>query len=236
MALSLVELEAARMCPRIHVYSPADRTALERLGIKATAIGLMPERFSIMPRPVDRNHRDPVGPRLLIIGNQDVAHVRAGTEQFLKAVSGSKELLNQIGGKILIAGVGATRPSASVFQEDFVVYREWLPDLDAAFKAVDLVIIPDVSGSGPRNRTLQVLQAGVPVAGFADAFEGLPDLLGGSRIKFADEGDIVPVLTNFFLDYSASSGGADDEATQSLVFEDLRRKQTLAWREFLEIG
>jgi glycosyltransferase involved in cell wall biosynthesis len=50
----------------------------------------------------------------------------------------------------------------------------WLDDVDATLRSADVVVLPDASGTGLKNRTLHAMACQVPVIGSAYAFEGIP--------------------------------------------------------------
>lgn len=231
-AFRMLERRAGRFDCELHVYSAEDRAALSLLGIAAKEIGLMPAPTVAMGAQEDvaEGRETPI----TILGNQAVPHVRAGTVRVLEALSGIVDLLLRSGEKVHVLGCGAERPNLSCFEEEWVTYTRWLPNLEAALHRTALVVVPDTSGSGPRNRTLQALQAGAAVAGFPDAFEGLPSDVPGKRIVFQTDQAIVPAITEFFdknLRRSPRQRPRDHPA-----FVQLRKMRVEEWCHFLQLS
>jgi|GEM_PF-2400169 glycosyltransferase involved in cell wall biosynthesis len=59
-----------------------------------------------------------------------------------------------------------------------VRFLSWVEDLHAAFADSDFVIVPDLVGTGIKNRVIQAMAARRPVVGTPIAFEGIPVLNG----------------------------------------------------------
>jgi glycosyltransferase involved in cell wall biosynthesis len=64
-------------------------------------------------------------------------------------------------------------------------FLTWVDDVESVLRQASVVVLPDQSGSGMKNRTLSAMACGVPVVGSHFAFEGF-DVLDGDHCFVRD--------------------------------------------------
>ncbi|MDH6463139.1 glycosyltransferase involved in cell wall biosynthesis [Micromonospora sp. A200] len=167
-----IELRLARLGVPLHVVSEDDagylRRALRTAGVFAIPV-IVPtdEIAAVDDHPIPRDATR----RILVFADLRHDHVRLGYEEFMRALAVSdlpKGIQIDILGRVPeIEGLGGTDLGLPIN------YIEWVDDYRVALRQADLVVLPDRTGTGLKNRTVQALAMGRAVAGTRAAFEGI---------------------------------------------------------------
>ncbi len=111
--------------------------------------------------------------RVLLWGNIALGPVREGMRRLV-----SSRVWGEAAGKLDVWCLG--RAKESVFRAHFPVigrnvgYVDIAEDLPAFLSTFNAVVIPDLEGRGQKQRAFEALRLGLCVAGFPEAFRGLP--------------------------------------------------------------
>jgi hypothetical protein len=154
----------------VHVVSEKDAHELQKLDarIRTTVI---PIAAQVPPasRLAPRNERA----LRMIWGNLGSPVILAGVRQLLTTASGA------LRGWTLLGRVPADEASRLLpgLKESGITYVSSVDDVSNLLGAAEVVVLPDVGGTGQKNRTLDALAHGACVIGLQEAFRGI-DALG----------------------------------------------------------
>ncbi|MDO9238272.1 MAG: glycosyltransferase family 4 protein [Aquabacterium sp.] len=156
----------------VHVVSDEDAAYLQALcpaaRVRVVPVGLM----AIPPAQPPDVHASP-GP-MVFWGDLKVAYLRDGLLWLLQRVlplMPAEQTSN-----IELEVLGRREPDTALLTAASgykVSFRQWVDDANDALSRARVVLLPDASGSGMKNRTLQAMACGVPVVGTSFAFEGV---------------------------------------------------------------
>jgi len=178
----------------VHVVSEREASYLndQYAGIRARAIPVA------LPETVTNHSRnDRVKNRVAVLGNRDVPYIREGISEYvLPAVGDISEQIKDL--QVVLLGRGTMEIPERY--SDIVHQPGWVDEYIAELTQASVAVIPDPVGSGIKNRTVQSLALGLPVAGTRYAFEGIdidPNLVGG---KFNTPRELRNVLETVLTD------------------------------------
>lgn len=185
-AARLLESYVARRSRNWHVVSPEDVAYLEReyTVVRTTGIPVM------LPADVAR-----LGAERLVHGAPDAAVSNGGVLVFADlrqramreaCASLLGALASHADGRDLpIRVLGRVAPTDEVIDAGRglqVEYLAWVDDYVREIVGAGMVVLPDVVGTGLKNRTLQSLALGALVVGTDVAFEGIPARSGDEAV------------------------------------------------------
>lgn len=189
---SLRARAAARLCAHylhradaVHAVTEEDAARLRR-AFPAIATSVIPILGALPVRSELFRDRCPSSerPQVLVWGNLSLGPVREG---FRRLVSSPEWARLTSSAEVRVIG----KISEHAFREAFpghwqrVSYVERVEELETFLAECSVIVVPDVSGCGQKNRTLEAMRLGVCVAGFPEAFRGLPR--GDTRCFLQDE-------------------------------------------------
>jgi glycosyltransferase involved in cell wall biosynthesis len=158
----------------VHVVSDEDaaylRQACPGAKIETIPVGLMSLPIA---RSVDMKHDSDIL-RLVFWGDLRVPYLREGLLWLLREVV--PRLPDAIRASIELVVLGRSEPDHETLQASagtVVRFMQWVDDIDAELRDARVVLLPDASGSGMKNRTLQAMACGAPVLGSRFALEGI---------------------------------------------------------------
>lgn len=156
----------------VHVVSPSDAAYL-RAQTSLESVVSIPVSLPGGMQFSDTQRHDP-SRTILISGDIRVSYVMDGICDFLDAAM--PRLLADFGNVTIrllsrAAAFGRLAEIVARWPERIVV-EAWVPDFVAALNAADIVVLPDASGSGLKNRTVVAMASARPVVGTRWAFEG----------------------------------------------------------------
>ena len=155
----------------VHVVSAADAAYL----LKQTPhshIRTIPVALIDVPAlAAAQESRGGDAPTVVFWGDIGVPHLRAGLEWLFDNVApqiasrGIKVNWVVLGRRLPDDALKTKMPGAR--------YLDWVEDLERELRRASVVVLPDKSGSGLKNRALHAMACGVPVLGTGYAFEGI---------------------------------------------------------------
>lgn len=180
-ASSLLERSALPKATKVHVVSPVDSQYLKESvsGIDVENIGIAVPDDLLMYTPKNRPSDMDKSHRLLFLGNLRAGYINRGLAWFLSCVYPEVQK-RYPDTRLTIIGSGnpssdvarllAMTPSAEVIS--------WVEDYCAEILKSQVVVLPDPTGTGLKNRVLQTMALGRPVVGTPSIFEGIPMING----------------------------------------------------------
>lgn len=118
-------------------------------------------------------------------------HLREGLRRFITSVI---RPLNDSGITIELRVLGRIEPDESLRALCIglpVSFLTWTSDFSKFLTSADIVIVPDLSGTGIKNRVVQALALACPVVGTRIAFEGISAVNGTHAIISDQIGDLA---------------------------------------------
>jgi glycosyltransferase involved in cell wall biosynthesis len=165
---SWVERRYLPQAGAVQVVSAVDADYLRRQvpGARVVAVPIaLPEHTS--PRAAEGPSAVNHAPTVLFWGDIGVPHIAAGLEWLLREVRARVGPVAQW----VVLGRREPGPLLAAIGAD-VRFLTWVDDVDAMLRAADVVVLPDASGTGLKNRAIHAMACGVPVVGTPHAFEG----------------------------------------------------------------
>lgn len=180
-ASSLLERSALPRATKVHVVSPVDsqylRESVPGIDVEDIGIAVPDDLLEYVPKKglneMDKSHR------LLFSGDLRVGYINRGLAWFLSCVYPEVQrrypdtrltILGRGSPSSDVAGLLAMTPSAEVIS--------WVEDYYAEILKSQVVVLPDPTGTGLKNRVLQAMALGRPVVGTPSIFEGIPMING----------------------------------------------------------
>lgn len=137
--------------------------------IGATGIPV-PEKFFTLGSETN----DSQNTQILILGDMTVFYIREAVLRFMAKVWPQIDRIHD-GVDLMILGRGADNVLAERLpRSGNVRWKSWVEDYAETVRGADIVIVPDLAGSGVKNRVLQAMALGKPVVGSQDAWRGIP--------------------------------------------------------------
>jgi len=158
----------------VHVVSPSDSAYLRSCGVSgAFSIPIM-LGSGALSSPLDGSDRSGI----YIYGDLQVSYIRDGVYQLLTSLSGIPGLS---GDEIYV--LGRRRPPSDLVAVTEQLNRRvnfisWVDDVDESMRRAKFILLPDLAGTGLKNRTIAALASGAVVIGTIAAFEGV-GVVGG---------------------------------------------------------
>lgn len=205
LLLSL-ELDALLNARVVACLADADAARLRELCVRTGAEPAA--RLEVLPGFAQRSVQVPSGhgtaglPRVGLLGTWTWAPNREGLDWFLKqvwpALQGQAQLVLAGSGLDGVALPPGTRMLGRV------------PDVMDFVRAVDLIAVPSLSGSGVQEKAIEAVATGLPVVATRHALRGLGDGLPSTVHPVADAGSFAAAC----LHALSSTSAADREAAQ----------------------
>lgn len=160
------------MAGAVHAVSAADAAYLRHV-IPQSRIEAIPVALIDPPAPGVSEHRgNRAEPVVLFWGDISVSHLRAGLEWLFDTVA--PRLAGQ-GVRVRWVVLGRREPNGALRSKAADAhFVGWVDDVGAELRKASVVVLPDKSGTGLKNRALHAMACGVPVLGSSYAFEGIP--------------------------------------------------------------
>jgi glycosyltransferase involved in cell wall biosynthesis len=157
------EADVARRCDRVWAVSASDAAWFSSRGARTT---IVPNGATL--------HRDTAAltttPNVVFVGSLTSAFNREGIEWFLNAVW--QQVRSDVPGvQLHLIGRGSEG-----YDGDDVVAHGFVDDLQHAYAAARVCIVPLLSGGGTRLKILEAMAAGIPVVATTVGAEGLDGL------------------------------------------------------------
>lgn len=131
---------------------------------------------------------------IVIWGDLNVSYIKMGVEWFFDEVFFE---LNNLDIQLELRVYGRVKPSGILHTSSMlnnVVFFDWVDDIHREIAKSDIVVLPEMSGTGIKNRTVQSLALGMPVVGSEFAFEGIPVIHEENAFVCYDKEDYIAIL------------------------------------------
>lgn len=183
---------------RIHVVSPVDAQYLRGLDdrMRVEVIPIAVDEEFLEARPVETEGP----PRVLFTGSLQISGIRTGLLDFVER--GWTAVLSRFPEAeltVLSKNVpqGLRRRLACVPGLSLV---DWVSDYVGALSAANVMVAPDQSGTGLKNRVLQAMAVGCPVVGSPVALEGFAVQDGVHAVECVDSEDMGHEIARLLAD------------------------------------
>jgi hypothetical protein len=215
----------------VHVVSEADGSVLADVcsAIRTIVIPIFGEA------PCRLGNRsegaEPGKPRLVVWGNLGLGPISEGFLQLL-ACERWREVEEVFDVEVL------GRLTSGEFWQRFptavgrVRYAAEVVDLEDYLRRAAIVVVPDVSGCGQKTRTFAAMRLGCCVAGFGEAFRGLPDDGSCAFLVAPSPIDLIDCIVNAFR--SGDYIGVGERARDFMVEHLGEARIAAAWRKLIE--
>lgn len=159
-----------------HVVSSSDGAYL-RSKYRRSSVAVIPVELpsECVDRPisvtgVDRRERDVV----LIFGDLRVTHMCAAVGAFFSEI-GRLDPAGKLKAQFVVLGrVAPPADLKMVGHARGVEFRDWVDDYISEIDNSSIIVLPDLVGTGIKNRTIQCMARSKAVIGTDTAFEGIP--------------------------------------------------------------
>lgn len=132
----------------------------------------------MIPAAVERlqceQHRNHHPLSVIVLADLTQGYLRQAFIDFATVVINDNEHLTGAKLRVLGRSEGDQELYQAVGKTVDVQFVSWVDDYLAAIAQADIVVLPDMAGSGIKNRTLQAMALGRPVFGGERAFDGVP--------------------------------------------------------------
>lgn len=163
-----VERRYFALAGAVQVVSPVDADYL-RQTVPCARIHAIPIFLDLIGKSQDKtpllNKACPA--TILFWGDIRVPHISYGLLWLLREVVP----LVVVPAKWIVLGRSVPDQRMKALAPD-VEFITWVPDIDQLLRSASIVVLPDVQGSGLKNRAVHAMGCGVPVVGTPAAFEG----------------------------------------------------------------
>ncbi|WP_460727143.1 glycosyltransferase [Lysobacter rhizosphaerae] len=173
-----------RSFPNIHVVSHVDAQYLrskQKIGSAFSIPVALDDEFALTPSV------NLVRDGIVIFGDIRVPHIHDGVVGFLSEYFDRYDRPSKPA-KITVLGrcrpFGVLKHMADRWGGE-LSFVEWVPDVVSALYAAEIVVLPDLTGTGLKNRCVAALASGAVVLGTPSAFEGI-DVVHGSHAVMGD--------------------------------------------------
>lgn len=212
---------------RVHVYSAEDARFLRRLhrlpSEKVVAIPMPPASIDcdVSAEPTNAKRL-----KLLVWADATYPHLERGVRELLQELVKVYALKKQI---VFLTGRNAAL--ASDIRAAGYDALEWSESIEATLRDVHVVLIPDVVGTGIKNRTIHAMAFGKCVVGTKFAWEGIPYKRDVEGLCTDSPAGLVSVVCKLSLEQARQIGDAGRRMIQSKYSA---RALAIRWREFFE--
>lgn len=169
----------------VHVVSATDAAYLADL-VPTARLRVIPvaiPSFPAMRESVDLSRNESL--RVVFWGDIAVPHLRQGLIWLFEAVRPNLPLT--LRNRIEWVVMGRREPDERLRSAcPGARFLAWVDDVDAMLQSADVVVLPDASGTGLKNRALHAMACRVSVIGSEFAFEGIPVEHGNEAFVCSD--------------------------------------------------
>ncbi|WP_157837080.1 glycosyltransferase family 4 protein [Geminisphaera colitermitum] len=163
-----VEKKFYKKATCVHLVSPVDARYYRRvLGISNIAV------IPVSVQDERRREHSAAGNYVVFWGDIRVRYIRAGLDLLLNdvwpSISECMPNVSLIALTRMIPDMGMTGDG-----QRNVRFLEWCDDIDTLLSNARIILLPDMAGTGLKNRTIRALASGRPVIGSRFALEGIP--------------------------------------------------------------
>lgn len=189
----------------VHVVSEPDAEYLRNLGTNANIVTIPVALINTpaareQPFHVMSPQRCPV---VAFWGDIRVSYLRAGLEWLFDKV---QPHLQQAGLNVEWRVYGRQAPDELLrARSGNARFFDWVDDIDSELRQADVIVLPDTSGSGLKNRVLHAMTCGVPVVGTSYAFEGFPIHNGREAFVQDDPSGFAQAMTKLLISPAESN-------------------------------
>lgn len=159
----------------VHVVSPIDAIALEKSQNLNTVVHIPVsfDQHQMAPQKTDYTTTGKF--KIVFWADVNVEYLLESLKWYISKIH--EEISNNIDLELYILGRTSKKnvfnkiPSLREFSNLTIV--EWTEDLNSFLSSMDMAVLPDLNGTGLKNRTLHTISLGLPTIGSKFAFEGI---------------------------------------------------------------
>lgn len=170
-----IERRCLTSATKVHVFSPVDREYLSNVnpGIDVEYIEIsIPEELVDYQTPQDKGNKGK-NLQILFTGALGAESIAVGLKWFLKNIF-EDVLRTHPYIDLLVLGQGANSSLRKTINEyKNTRYTEWVNDYYSELINSDVVVFPDPTGTGLKNRVFQAMALARPTVGTSSSFEGM---------------------------------------------------------------
>jgi len=178
MLLKRFEKKHYPLFTKVHVVSPVDENYLNKVNseididvIPITIDGAFLNKYDNLSRHVEHNKFNNT---IVCTGNFGNSSIARGLEDFL--TNAYPLILNALPKvRVLILGQNADESLIMLMKKlENVEFATWVDSYRDFLVKADVVLAPDLAGTGIKTRVVQAMGLGLPVVGTEIAYEGIP--------------------------------------------------------------
>lgn len=195
------ELDACRAASKVVCLSSEDRSTFSALGLEYAIAIPVPSLGAQQPDVRE------IASKLCFVGSLSWGPNKRGFDWFIDEVW-PLVLADAPSAEVHVIGAGPPARAGSG-----IVVRGFIADLSDALSEFDLAIVPTLDGTGVKTKTIEFLEAGLPIVATTNGVRGTSAAEGGARIANDPEGFARHVV-DLLQDVSARRTLAEEGRTR----------------------
>lgn len=173
-AASMLETTCFRRSTLSHVVSPSDAAYLRKkyptIEVVSIPVALP---IALVPAGATRGENDDRTVKVLVIADLRQRHMVTAVDTFLDDVAPD---LTRVERSVQIEILCRTLPNDAMSEKGRalgVLFTDWVSNYEQKLMSADIIVAPDLVGTGLKNRVIQAMACSKPVVGTEVAFEGI---------------------------------------------------------------
>lgn len=175
MVSNILEKIYLKKYSHVHVVSPTDAIALRKSHNLSNVVHI-PVSFdqqNMAPKKTDYSIKNKL--KIVFWGDLHVEYLLESLRWYLlnvhQIITSQIDIDFYILGRVSKAYI--TEKIPTLIEPSNIHIIEWTQDLNSFLSSMDIAVLPDISGTGLKNRTLHAMALGLPTLGSTFAFEGI---------------------------------------------------------------
>lgn len=226
-----LEKRYLHLADAVHVVKRGDGECLKRIDARIKPVTIPLASIGALTVTAASPRSVALMPRILIWGNLGLGAIRSGFIALVRALERAGKWETA---RFTVLGRvprGELEKSAGALPCE-MDYVERADDLDAFLSRQDIVVLPDLGGSGQKHRCLDLLRLGKCIVGFEHPFEDLPEHDRRYYVRCRNADELVAELASLLASGSWCDIGA--EGRQIFLREFSLERFRQRWCSLLE--